>query len=138
MSLRRPSREKNALSMQVIVKAIRRISNTTKYKVCTSDMQHLASSQLGDTFASVTQPNSQKCEWLLWIGQTTILAILYTSVSKVIEFIEERMPIASSLRRTINWSDSCPSHFKSCLVLLNYFQTNEDIEWHCNETHHSW
>ena len=78
-------------------------------------MQYSASLRFGDTFASMAQPNS-------------ILAILHTSVSKVIKFIEERMPIANSLRRTINWSDGCISQFKSWLVLLNYFQPNEDIE----------
>ena len=99
-------------------------------------MQHLVSSWLGDTFASVIQPNSQKCEWLLSIEQTTILAILPISVSKAIEFIEEMMLIANSLWLTINWSDGCPSQFKFYLVLLNYFQPNEDIEWQYNEPHH--
>ena len=62
----------------------------------------------------------------------------FTCVSKVIECIEERLPLLTSLRRVYIWSDGCASQFRSRYVfsLLTHLHPSKDIEWNYNEAHH--
>lgn len=61
-----------------------------------------------------------------------------TCVRKVIECIEERMPIANSLDKIIVWSDGCASQFRSRFVfnLLLSLYPEKILEWNYNEAHH--
>ena len=62
----------------------------------------------------------------------------HTCVSKVIEYVEERMPIANPLRRFFVWSDGCASQFRSRYVfaLLNHLHPDKNVKWNYNEAHH--
>ena len=62
----------------------------------------------------------------------------HACVSKVIECVEEQMPIANYLNRVIIWSDGCSAQFRSRFtfsILVDLYPA-KTIEWNYNEAHH--
>lgn len=62
----------------------------------------------------------------------------FTCVSKVIDCIEERLPLLNSLQKVFLWSDGCASQFRSRFTfsLLTHLHPTKEIEWNYNEAHH--
>lgn len=62
----------------------------------------------------------------------------FTCTSKVIDCVEERLPLLNTLKQVYLWSDGCSAQFRSRFVfnLLTYLHPDKQIEWHYNEAHH--
>jgi len=62
----------------------------------------------------------------------------FTCVSKVIDSIEERLPLLNKLQQVYIWSDGCSSQFRSryTFALLTQLHPDKLVEWNYNEAHH--
>ncbi|XP_066916722.1 uncharacterized protein [Clytia hemisphaerica] len=62
----------------------------------------------------------------------------FTCVSKIIDCVEDRLPLRYTLKKVYLWSDGCSSKFRSrfTFALLPKLHPDKLIEWHYNEPSH--